>query len=187
MIIDKTLSDKDILEKSINNPQYFELLVMRYQNQFLRKSLSIIRSKEEAEDIVQETFLKIYKYGKNFRERENASFKSWAYEILRNTSYSHYKKQKKRQSNVKLVDFSQYDFEDVNTPLPEDSSNENKSYVESILSLMPQSLADILRLYFLEEKSQKEIAQMEHISPGAVRTRIHRAKNFFRKLSTHTI
>ena len=187
MTKDKTLSDKDILEKSVQNPQCFELLVMRYQNVFLRKSISVMHSKEDAEDIVQETFLKIYKYGKSFKEPDNASFRSWAYEILRNTCYSYYKKQKRRASYIKLVDFSEYDVLDTDTFFSEAVGSDRKSYVESILSLMPQSFADVLRLYFLEEKSQKEIALLENISPGAVRTRIHRAKNFFRKLSANTI
>ena len=187
MITDKTLTDKDILEKSLKNPQYFELLVLRYQKAFIRKSLSIMRSKEDAEDIVQETFLKIYKYGKNFKERDKASFKSWSYEILRNTCYSYYKRQKRHALHVKLVDFSDYEIADTSASLSETDNTDNKSYVESILSMMPESLSNILRLYFLEEKSQKEIAEIENISPGAVRTRIHRAKNFFRKLSISTI
>ena len=146
-----------------------------------------MHSKEDADDIVQETFLKIYKSGKNFKEQDGASFRSWAYTILRNTCYSYYKKQKRRASYIKLVDFTEYDVPDTNMSFIETNEGDKKSYVEEILSLMPQSFADILRLYFLEEKSQKEIAEIKNISPGAVRVRIHRAKNFFRKLSVNSI
>lgn len=187
MIIDKILSDKEVLEKSMENPKYFELLVDRYQDVFIRKSISIVHSKEEAEDIVQETFLKIYKFGNNFKQKEGASFKSWAFEILRNTCFSHYKKQKRHNSRVRLVDFSEYEFEDTATFVREDNINEKRSYIESVLRVMPESLANVLRLYFLEEISQKEIAIIENISPGAVRTRIHRAKNFFKEISLNTI
>ena len=185
MLTNEKLNDEDILERSLRNPKYFELLVLRYQKAFLRKSISVIHSKEEAEDIVQETFLKIYKNGKNFKEQDGASFKSWAYTILRNTCYSYYKRQKRQASHVRLVDWSEYDVPDMNLEETDDSGK--KSYVEGILSLMPESLAHILRLYFLEEKSQKEIALIENISAGAVRVRIHRAKNFFKKLSLSNI
>lgn len=187
MTLDPMLSDEDILNKSFSNPKYFELLVDRYQDVFLRKSMSIVHSREEAEDIVQETFLKIYKFGNNFREKEGASFRSWAFEILRNTCFSYYQKQKRYTSQTKLVDFSEYDFEDKTAQVSETTESDNKFRVESILSLIPESLSDILRLYFLEEKSQKEIAKIENISLGAVRTRMHRAKRFFRNITTHVI
>ena len=189
MIKNDSISDKNILELSMKNPQYFELLVDRYQGPFLRKSASLMHSMEEAEDIVQETFLKIYKYGRKFKEQDGATFKSWAYEILRNTCYDYYNRQKRYRSRVKAVDLNDYEFEDTSTPTPlaEARAGESRNYIESILAIMPKSLSDVLRLYFLEGKSQKEIASIKNISAGAVRTRIHRAKTFFRNISTHSI
>ncbi|MEX2013919.1 MAG: RNA polymerase sigma factor [Parcubacteria group bacterium] len=185
---ENTLSDKEVLEKSFENPRYFEVLVDRYQNAFMRRSMSIVKNKEEAEDIVQEAFLKIYKGGKNWKEREGAWFKSWAYAVLRNTCYSHYKKKKRYDSRVMSVDFNEHDFGGAEPVWELEEEPEGKKLdVESVLSLMPQSLSRIIRLYFLEEKSQKEIAMMENLSPGAVRVRIHRAKNYFRRLNTHPI
>ena len=185
--MNRTLCDKEILDRSFNQPWYFEVLVDRYQNTFLRKSMSVIHSKEEAEDIVQETFLRIYKYGKEFKEKEGASFKSWAYTILRNVCYTHYKKRRIQNSLVIKVDFSQEDFEDTTPMMQEVEKTETERHAEAVLSLMPESFAKILRMYFLEEKSQKEISKIENISPEVVRTRIHRAKNFFRKTSTNII
>ncbi len=179
------LCDEEVLERSFSQPWYFEILVERYQEAFLRKSLSVVHSKEEAEDIVQETFLRVYKYGKSFKEKEGASFKSWAYTILRNTCYGHYTKRKAEQSLVTYVDFSEYDFAEA---LPEETGGtETERHVGAILRLMPESFANVLRLYFLEEKSQKEIAKIENISNEAVRVRIHRAKKFWREISTKTI
>jgi len=179
----EALSDQNILEKSFKDPRYFSILVDRYQSAFMRKSLSILHSKEAAEDAVQEAFLKIYKNARSWRPKKGASFKSWAYIILRNTCFDHYRNQKKDAEHVVSVGFS----EDILQYAPENEGEETyKSFdVESILSLMPTKLARILRLYFLEERSQKEIAKIENISYGAVRTRIHRAKNYFRKLSTN--
>ena len=184
---DHALSDKEILEKSIEQPRYFEILIDRYQEAFLRKSMVILHSKEEAEDIVQETFLKIYKYARKFKHQEGASFKSWAYKILINTSYTHYKRQKINRATIELVDFSEYDVEDTSLDTLIAPPDERRGSIERILSLMPSSFAKILRLYFLEEKSQKEIAQIEHISPALVRTRIHRAKKYFKDISLRTI
>lgn len=55
MIKIDVINDKEILERSLNSPKYFELLVDKYQEAFMRKSLSVTHRKEDAEDIVQET------------------------------------------------------------------------------------------------------------------------------------
>src|SRR3989344_726801 len=119
----------------------------------------IVKNGEDAEDIVQETFLKIYKNGKKFESVEGASFKSWAYEILRNTSYNYYKKSKIQNARVKLVEWIT-DLEDNSASSVTSNMEEieKRSYIESILAMMPEKLSKVLRLYFLEEKSQKEIA-----------------------------
>ncbi len=188
MTKNKRLNDREVLEKSFQNPQYFALLVDKYQEAFLRKSMAVVHSREDAEDIVQETFIKIYKNASKWREQGGATFESWIYTILRNTCYSFYKKQKRLTTQTVLVDFSEYDFESASkTPLEDYESKSLSSSVESVLSKMPKSLSKVLRLYFFEERSQKEIAEAENLSLEAVRTRIHRAKNYFRKLNTNTI
>ena len=88
-------SDEEVLELSIEQPNLFAVLIDRYQEAFLRKAGSVIRNKEDAEDIVQETFTKIYLYAAKFQVQEGASFKSWGYKILMNTSFTHYKKRKR--------------------------------------------------------------------------------------------
>ncbi len=182
-----TLDDKEILKLSLRSPRMFEVLIDRYQEAFLRKSTTILRSKESAEDAVQETFLKIYKYGNRFKEQEGASFKSWAYRILTNTCYTHYVRNKKNLTHIELIDFAEREFADPADPKDEQEEQEKRPYIEAILARMPDNLSHILRLYFLEEKSQKEIAVRENISHEAVRTRIHRAKKYFKDISMKSL
>ena len=177
----ETLSDSEILNKSLKWPWMFGLLVKKYQTPLLRKSLKVLHSKEDAEDAVQETFLKIYKNADKFVERENASFSSWAYKILLNACYDEIKRKKKIQ--VKTMEFADLDIAGTT----EYADTENQSFVESVLVRMPQNLSKFLKLYFLEEKSQKEIAQQEQMSLVAVRSRIHRAKKYFKNIALQII
>ena len=62
--------DEVVLERSMEHPALFRILVDRYQDAFLRKAESIIHSREEAEDIVQETFTKIYFNARRFKTVE---------------------------------------------------------------------------------------------------------------------
>jgi RNA polymerase sigma-70 factor, ECF subfamily len=173
-------SDERVLRDSIKSPWMFAMLLDRYQNKFLRKATYILRSKEGAEDAVQETFLKIYKYAPKFTERRGASFNSWAYKILTNTCYDYVAKASSEASRVKGLEFSALD-----TLAGTDTSArvEQVSLVRSILSRMPEKLSRLLRLYFFEDKSYEEIAKEEKLSLSAVKSGLHRAKAKFRNIA----
>src|SRR3990167_1027444 len=104
-----SLSDARILKDSQSYPWMFGVLVDRHQEAFLRKGYHLLRSHDAAEDAVQETFLKIYKYAHKFSERSNAGFRSWAYKILTNTCYDHASRQAQDASRMKMMDFGDLD------------------------------------------------------------------------------
>lgn len=174
------IRDEDILERSITEPALFRVLVLRYQEAFLRKAESIIHNREESEDIVQETFTKIYFNANRFRAVPGASFKSWGYKILVNTTFTHYQKLKKKGAMHIELDPEFYEA----LPDPANTGEEDimRDYVASFLSKMPSQLARPLKLHFLYEYSQKEIADIEGTSVSAVKTKIYRAKREFERL-----
>jgi len=174
------LSDEKVLSLSLKKPSMFALLVDRYQEAFLRKAESIVRSREEAEDIVQETFTKIYFNARRFKPVEGATFKSWAYKILINTTFSHYQKLK-RKGAVSLELEPEF-YESLADPADHSHEESMRDYVASFLAKIPAQLARPLRLHFIDEYSQKEIAEMEGTTVSAVKTKIYRAKREFQKL-----
>ena len=176
------LSDEDILRISLKNPEVFKTLLDRYQKLFLRKASSIILSKVDAEDIVQETFTKIYLNAGEFKKQEGASFKSWGYKILINTSLSHYARLKKTRGYLQRLEETIY--RTIEDPETKDAlaKKEMTDYIARIMTELPKSLSRVLHLHILEGVPQKEIADIENISTGAVKTRIYRAKKEFRKI-----
>lgn len=187
MSIDKEMesrSDEELLTLSIDHPNLFEVILERYQSAFLRKARSIIGNKEEAVDIVQETFTKIYVHATSFRKQEGASFKSWAYKILLNTSFTYYKRRKREYDRVTYPDPEFFEaLPDLTTQGFE--RDVLKDYIASILARMPAALARAMKLHFLEGRPQSEIAEMEGVSVGAIKTRIHRAKKEFRNINAN--
>ena len=95
-----TMEDEKVLVASLSHPSLFAVLVRKYEEPFLRKAMGIVRSPEEAEDIVQEAFTKIYLNASKFKKQEGASFSSWGYRILINTALTHYQK-RKREGKVR--------------------------------------------------------------------------------------
>ncbi|OHB17957.1 MAG: hypothetical protein A2749_03015 [Parcubacteria group bacterium RIFCSPHIGHO2_01_FULL_45_26] len=180
------LEDAELLIVSRTKPHMFGLLVDRYQEPFLRKARRILGDRPEVEDVVQETFTKIYVYSSNFAKQEGATFSSWAYKILMNTTFTQYQKLKRKGEMVASVE------EEILALVPDNSyralERDNfKDAVATVLSRMPEALARVLSLQFLEDKSQEEIAQELGTSVSAIKTRVHRAKKEFRKIvAKHT-
>ena len=176
-------SDTEVLAASRSNPEFFGLLVDRYETAFLRKARSILYSKEDAEEVVQDTFTRIYVYADRYKPQEGASFASWAYAILTRLAFTRYQKVKKLRGRT--MDLEPETFERLadSTAFLEDLSLRDE--VLMALSRIPESAARVLHLQFLEGKSQEEIALSEGTSVAAVKTRVHRAKKLFKEAMTY--
>lgn len=173
-------SDEEILTLSRSSPELFRVLIARYETAFLRKAKSILGNREEVQDVVVETFTKIYLKGAQFKPQPGASFRSWAYKILTNTALTYYQKLKRHEGRTTTeVDFG---FVAGRTTLePQLDWRDNFA---AVLTRLPAQFARILKLSFMEEKTHQEIAELEGLSSAAVKTRLHRAKKAFRKISS---
>lgn len=175
------LSDEEVLSRSLSHPSLFAILVRKYEAPFMRKVMGILRDEEEAIDVVQVAFTKIYLNAGKFQKQEGAQFSSWAYRILINTALTQYAKRKRERGATVELD------EEIWALIPDKNLRqfEKKELVDevaSVLTRMPAPLAAALTAFFLEGKSQEEIAQQEGLSVGAIKTRVHRAKKEFTKI-----
>lgn len=175
------MRDEDVLKASVLHPSLFATLVRKYEEPFLRKAMNVVHSTEEAEDIVQEAFVKIYLNAAKFKVVEGASFSSWGYRILINTALTHYMK-KKREKGMR-ADVEPEILELI--PDKDLKQFEKKEFIDevaSVLTRMPPMFAQVLNAFFIEGKSQEEIAATEGVTIGAIKTRVHRAKAEFRRV-----
>ncbi len=179
-------SDEEILRLSQENPDVFVVLVGRYEDAFLRKARSILFTKEDAEEIVQDTFTRIYVYANRYKAQEGASFSSWAYAILTRLAFTRYQKLRKHRARTQELDPEVYERIRDESEFLEDLSI--RSEVLVALSRLPEAASRVLRLQFIEGKSQEEIALLESSTVSAVKTRVHRAKKLFKEAidTTHT-
>ena len=188
VVMEEHVPDEEILRQSLKDPSQFKILVNRYQEAFLRKAFSVVRKQEEAEDIVQNTFVKIYKYGDRFKKQEGIKFKSWAYKILMNNSFTHYQDLKKKAGTVEYLDPVLYDEEKPLTYNQDMAAiSDARAVVKEVIDKMPDHLGRILGLYYLEDKSYKDICKIEKISMTALKMRLFRSKRLFKSLSADLI
>lgn len=173
-----TVSDEDILMRSKAQPWLFSLLLDRYQDAFLRKAVSIVRNPLDAEEVVQDTFTKIYINAHQFSVQDGAKFSSWGYRILMNTAFTRYQKLIKQGQRFSHIDPEFEEF--IGSRENHSGFEERRDAIERVLARIPGHFSAVLRLHYLERWSQEDIAKEQGESVGTIKARIHRAKTAFR-------
>ncbi len=176
----ENLKDEEILIKSLQNPRLFELLVDKYRDVFLRTAGRVLKSREEAEDTVQDAFVKIYFNAKKFQKRPGIEFKSWAFRVLVNCAFTRYRKLKKTFQDKEYLDQLLYiPSEDMDKFLKQ---KELKDEVLSIIERMPEDLGNLLREHYFDDRPYAEIAVKGNMSVNALKMKLFRARKSFRKV-----
>ena len=178
---DAEMADELVLAEAKRNPSAFSVLVNRYQGPFIAKAQFILKSREDAEEVVIDTFAKIYQYADRFEPQKGATFKSWAYKILINTALTRYQAMKRTRGVVADIDPEWYEIM-PDTDMRQFEKREVAEMVVSVLARLPDSMRRVLTLYFIDGLAQQEIAVIEGTSVGAIKTRMHRAKEEFREV-----
>lgn len=170
----QTLTDEELLTRSLSAPSAFEVLMLRYQREFLTRAQAVVKTRDDAEDIVQETFVRIYRFAPKFSEK-SGTFRAWSVTILMNVARTRYQKvAKERGVFAKLED-------DHFVSLPEMGRSEHDEYldkeeVRQVLGKVDAGTAELLTLAYIEGLPYEEIAQRKGTSAGAIKARVHRAK-----------
>lgn len=188
MIISKQIcdgfSDLEIIQKSLEEIDFFSCLFERYEEKMLRyiKRVAIV-TREEAEDILQESFIKIWKNLHAFDQSLKLS--SWIYRIVHNQTISSLRKKKSygKDQQVELNESFFAEMAEGKEGLSETDLAEREALTERILSQLPLPYKEVLVLKFLENMSYEEISDVLKIPEGTVATRINRAKKGFREIS----
>lgn len=178
------LSDRELVEKSLKQVDYFSCLYERYESRLLRyvKRMGVVTD-EEAEDVLQEAFLKIWKNLNAFDPGLKLS--SWLYRIVHNQAISCLRRKKSFGKDQKEA----YDDKQYGNLQTEEQTDRPKvleqtdQHIHKLLDLLPIKYKDVLVLKFLENMSYEEISDVLKIPEGTVATHINRAKKAFRKLA----
>lgn len=174
------LSDAEVLARVGKEPGLFAFLVRRHEAALLRRARTILWSPEDAEEVVQDAFTKMYLYADSYHAQEGASFSSWMYTILNRVAYTKYAATRKESGHrAELLPEHYESLPDARAEFLEDLSLRDE--VIAALARLPETAARFLRLQFIEGKTQEEIATSENLSIPAVKTRVHRAKKLFKQ------
>ncbi|MYN03171.1 RNA polymerase sigma factor RpoE [Pseudoduganella sp. DS3] len=168
--------DRELVERArAGERTAFDQLVERYQRRLLRLVLRLLRDPAEAEDVVQETFLKAYRALPRFRG--DAAFYTWLYRIAVNGARNAILRRRQRSGPQPIV-ASQAPAPppEIGTPESMLLSKQVMQAIDAALEALPMELRTAIVLREIEGLSYEEIAQIMECPLGTVRSRIFRAR-----------
>jgi RNA polymerase sigma-70 factor, ECF subfamily len=159
----------------------FELLVLKYQRKLMRLISRLIRDQAEAEDVVQEAFIKAYRALPQFRG--DSAFYTWLYRIGINTAKNYLVTQGRRAPTSTEADVEEAEtfddgeqLRDINTPESMLATKQIAETVNLAMEVLPEELRIAITLREIEGLSYEDIAEAMHCPIGTVRSRIFRAR-----------
>jgi RNA polymerase sigma-70 factor (ECF subfamily) len=185
-----TVKDEDFdLIQAINSGQVdkFHDLVKRYEQKLYNFSLRMCRDHSDAEDMVQDTFLNVFKYLKDFRYE--TKFKNWLYKVAASTCIKKRRRSKfAPEKELSLEEFQPGDeAEAVDTvpgwalmPLDKLLNEELSSAIHRAIISIPKKYRMVIVLRDIEGFSTAETAEILDLSPANVKVRLHRARLYLR-------
>ena len=169
------LSDQEILDSVIRGNQAdYSIIVDRYKNKAFSLLKRMLKNEQDAEETLQDCFLKTYNSLSNFKGE--AKFSTWFYRIVYNTALTKLSSKKRKTENeMSSVDDhfdlkSDYDFR----------SSERKDlsvFVNDLVNQLPERFATVINLYYLNEMSCEEISKILEISVSNVKVVLYRSRN----------
>ena len=170
----RDISKETILQAAEGDLDAFEEIYKTSSGLVYNTTLRITASREDAEDVTQDVFIKVHKSLKNFRFR--SSFKTWIYRIAANTAINKYRKRKKER--IRTVEYddrieTEHAAENAEKEL---YRNDNEKLINSILAILNPEQRACIVLRNIEGLSYEEIAKTLGVNINTVRTRLKRAR-----------
>lgn len=160
----------------------FGYFVDTYQDMAITIAYRVCNNMQDAEDIVQNAFVKAFHNIHTFRS--DSKFSTWFYRIVYNTAISYIKTS---VFNTGFVDYRMGNagnsFSDYDT-LDQIEENEKKALIEKTMAKMPPDERLLLTLFYLEESSVKDIVQITGLTETNVKVKLHRARKRFGETMT---
>lgn len=173
------MQDIDLIDSVLEgNQKDFERIIKMYESNVFRVSIGLLHNKEDAEEITQDVFLKVYRSLPGFNKK--SAFSTWLYRLTINTCLNFLRKKKNKHFWTDLSAIFQLGTKEASAEARM-INKANDDQIKRAIDHLPhkQRLAFVLTKY--EELPQKQVAAIMELSEGAVEQLVSRAKNNLRK------
>ena len=167
--------DQPYIKKTLDgDTKAFSVLVDRYKYMVYTLALRILKNKEDAEEVAQDTFVKMFNQLSHFKG--DAKFSTWLYKIAYYGSLDRLKKQKKNLETTSIDYFKEsYPREAVDETATWEV-NEQQQLIKKALEKLNEEDSFVITLFYFEELSLEEIAKIMDLSANTVKVRLFRSR-----------
>lgn len=170
------LNDNELISRVLSGDQKaYAGLVSRYQSYVFTLALRMVKSREDAEEVAQDSFIKAYKYLGDFKG--SSKFSTWLYTIVNNTAISFLRKKKVEihsLDNEKVFEVADSKESGMGANMIEQKSK--MAMVNEAIAMLNPDDAQIITLFYKAEQSLEETAQILGIEINAAKVRLYRAR-----------
>ncbi|MCG3158043.1 MAG: ECF RNA polymerase sigma factor SigW [bacterium] len=172
-------TDEDLIERFQQGElAAYEEIVRRYKDQLLNFVFRFLNNHEEAEDVVQETFLRVYR--NRFAYTRIAKFSTWIYTIAGNLARTELRRRKRRRffslSDMGLEDRDYEISDEVFNPETQANSTLGEELIQREISKLSPKFREVIILRDVQELSYEEISKIIRVPIGTVKSRVNRAR-----------
>jgi RNA polymerase sigma-70 factor (ECF subfamily) len=154
--------------------QAFSVLVDVYKDLVFTLAIRMLKNREEAEEVSQDTFIKIYKALPKFKGESKLS--TWIYKVAYNTCLDQIKKNNRRYDEVAIDSFSENQIKTLDNALDALEEKEQQQTIQDCLQQLMSKDSFLLTLFYFEELSLEEISKVVNMEANTVKVNIHRAR-----------
>jgi len=164
--------NKLIAKAKTGDETAFEALYDKYSQKVYNLALRMSRNTEDALDLSQEIFIRVYKSLPFFKEE--SSFSTWLYSIASNACIDFTRREAKKKADS--LDDSVFELPDIKTPESEMDKKQLRQDIAKAISALPHNLREVIILREINGLSYTDIADSLDIEVGTVKSRISRAR-----------
>ncbi len=175
-----TTNDKILINQIVEgDANAFTVLVDRYKDLVFTLALRMLKNREEAEEVAQDTFVKAYKSLDRFKG--DSKFSTWIYRVAYNSCLDRIKKNKKYINNVEINEFTAHQVITIDNALDAMETREREASIKKSIDLLPSEDGFLLTLYYFDDLSLDEISKIVGISANTIKVKLFRCR---KKLAT---
>jgi RNA polymerase sigma-70 factor (ECF subfamily) len=168
-------NDQHYIEKVLQgDANSFAILVDRYKDMVFSVALKVVKNREEAEEVSQDTFIKAYRSLKSFKG--DAKFSTWLYKIAYHNCMDRVKKIAKAYHTGTIDEVTENRIKATDDVLKTIEQKERAIIIKECLGELPEDERAILWFFYFEELSLKEITEVTDYSENNVKVKLHRAR-----------
>ncbi|MBE0391442.1 ECF RNA polymerase sigma factor SigW [Flavobacterium sp. PL0002] len=152
----------------------FAVLVDRYKDLVFTLALRMLKNREEAEEVAQDTFIKVFKSINKFKG--DSKFSTWIYRITYNSCLDVLKKYKQEYKLDPIDEYTERQLVTFENAFDALADKEQRQTIETCLQKLPEEDGFLLTLYYFEEQSIDEIAKIVGLTTNNVKVKLFRSR-----------